>query len=525
MYKRPLDYSAHDRYVKGAVRASFWKAGRMHTKPMNEQLYSSPANVGQETPARAQISSTEVSQRKIIGERVRLARVAANMTQQELAGETYSKSYISAVERGKMTPSFQALQVLGERLGQPISFFLGEGEADLRTLAETSSAARSVLDEERQQRQEEARQMLKDAEEWITKNQPDKALATLQVDANEPPADLPLYEQPRWYRLAGWAGVLGRKFSEAIGWLETGLRLVETLRAQAPASQKARLGEMAERLRELLGGCYYDMSQPATALRYHLDCLRAITDGTVTDLELKLLIYKALGNDYSMLGRHDEAIAFYLRACKLADDMNDPRQRGLAYWGLGQVYKSSGDLLRAEAAFREALNIFERQDDMHLAPRLHAMLGLVLIQLKEYKKAEQHLQLALRAAERANNAHVRGLALANLAILRLEQNHLDEAIKAAQEGLSTLRESNNDRLTGQIYQTLAEAYEAKGDVSAAEQAHKDGITTLAQTEDSEFIGRAHERYATFLAAQNRFEQAYEQMGLARLALARRTPAQ
>jgi transcriptional regulator with XRE-family HTH domain len=48
------------------------------------------------------------------------------MTQQELAGTTYSKSYISAVERGKMTPSFQALSLLAARLGRPISYFLGE---------------------------------------------------------------------------------------------------------------------------------------------------------------------------------------------------------------------------------------------------------------------------------------------------------------------------------------------------------------------------------------------------------------
>jgi transcriptional regulator with XRE-family HTH domain len=52
--------------------------------------------------------------------------MAANMTQQELAGTTYSKSYISAVERGKMTPSFQALRLLAERLNVTLSSLLGE---------------------------------------------------------------------------------------------------------------------------------------------------------------------------------------------------------------------------------------------------------------------------------------------------------------------------------------------------------------------------------------------------------------
>ena len=48
------------------------------------------------------------------------------MTQLDLAGTTYSKTYISALERGKMTPSFLALSLLAARLGRPISSFLGE---------------------------------------------------------------------------------------------------------------------------------------------------------------------------------------------------------------------------------------------------------------------------------------------------------------------------------------------------------------------------------------------------------------
>jgi transcriptional regulator with XRE-family HTH domain len=57
---------------------------------------------------------------------VRQARLAANLTQQEVAGQMYSKAYISAVERGTMTPSLAALHFLAERLERPLSYFLGE---------------------------------------------------------------------------------------------------------------------------------------------------------------------------------------------------------------------------------------------------------------------------------------------------------------------------------------------------------------------------------------------------------------
>ncbi|HEY7358494.1 MAG TPA: tetratricopeptide repeat protein [Ktedonobacterales bacterium] len=472
-------------------------------------------------PAGAPERQTEVISRAIIGERVRIARVAVNLTQQELAGKTYSKSYISAVERGKMTPSFQALQMMAERLGRPVSFFLGEGDTSLQTSA--GSGVSTLPDEERQQREQAARQMLVEAEACLVKSQAARALEVLQVEANAPPAALPLLERPRWYWLAGWAGVWAHQYAETILRMEQGLAVAEVARAQAPASQKARLAEMTERIRNFLGVCYYNQGQPAQALKQHARCLAAVTNGTVTDPELKLLIYKSMGNDTSVLGRHEEAIDFFKRACKLAEDMNEPRQRGLAYWGLGLVYKSSGDLFRAETAIREAVNIFERLDDVDLAARLHALLGQVLTRLNEIAKAEQHLRLALNAAERIESAYVRAVALGNLALLHMAKGAYDEAIAAAQEGIQSAQRINNHRGAGQMSQTLAEAYEARGDTAAAEQAYKEALATLMQTEDSEFIGRTHERYGQFLAAQGRFEQAYAQLDQAQRLLTRQTP--
>ena len=480
---------------------------------MNEHMYLSSSEATQEASAGAKERQADAVDRAIIGERVRQARIAAHLTQQELAGDTYSKSYISAVERGKMTPSFQALHILAERLGRSISFFLGEGEVALEALTR-SSTPDTLSDEEWQQREQEARHMLKEAEELLVKGKTTEALATLQVETNEPPTALPLYDQPRWYWLAGWAGVWGHKYPEAIGWLEHGLKVIDSMRAQAPGSQRPQLVEMAERIRNFLGVCYYEQRQPATALEHHLRCLAAVTNGTVTNSELKLLIYKSLGNDHTMLGRHKEAIFYYERACKLAEDMNEPRQRGLAYWGLALAYKSSDDLHRAEKAFQEAVDTFERLDDMHLALPLHAVLAQVLIKLNDFPKAERHLKLALETAERLNDAHARGIALGNLAIFHMKRGKLVEAIQAAQEGLNAVKEKDDPRTEGQLFQTLAEAYEASQNVPAAEQAYLDAITTLGHSQEREFLGRVHEQYGKFLAAQSRFEEAYAQMDLA-----------
>ncbi len=491
-------------------------------KPMNE--YSRHLTFSDVIPGASGgtgNSPKEAISRTIIGERVRQARIAANMTQQELAGATYSKSYISAVERGKMTPSFQALHILAERLGRPLSYFLGEGAVSLEALVGSSAPVDALSEEERQRREAEARQMLIEAEGLLGKHQAEKAMEALHVAAGEPPDGLPPHDRPRWYWLAGWAGVWAKQFSEAQGWLERGLEVVEDARAWTPPTKKAQLNEMAERIRNLLGVCYYEQAQPAKALEHHLQCLRAITDGIVTDPELKLLIYKSLGNDYSTQGRHDEAIYYFQRACKLAEDMNDPRQWGLACWGLGLTYETSGDLFHAEEAFGQALKLFEQLNDTQLVPRLHAMLGQLLTKMKDYQRAEKHLADALEAASQSDNIHARGVALGNIASLHLARGNPDEAIKVTLDGLRPLRGTENYRTEGQLYETLARAYDVKRDISAAEQAYKEAIMTLEHTEDGEYLGRAHERYGQFLAAQSRFAEAYEQMGIARKLLDRK----
>src|SRR5450759_3241870 len=61
-----------------------------------------------------------------LGSRLRDARLSLGMTQDDLAAGQFSKSYVSAVELGKIRPSVNALRTLAGRLDQPISYFLEE---------------------------------------------------------------------------------------------------------------------------------------------------------------------------------------------------------------------------------------------------------------------------------------------------------------------------------------------------------------------------------------------------------------
>src|SRR2546427_10313539 len=67
-----------------------------------------------------------------LGERLRQLRVAAGMTQSDLAGERFSKEYVSQIERGKTRPTRETIDWLAQRLGVDSGFLANGVSADER---------------------------------------------------------------------------------------------------------------------------------------------------------------------------------------------------------------------------------------------------------------------------------------------------------------------------------------------------------------------------------------------------------
>src|SRR5256885_9851702 len=67
-----------------------------------------------------------------LGERLRQLRVAAAMRQSDLAGERFSKEYVSQIERGKTRPTRETIDWLGERLGVDPGFLANGVSTDER---------------------------------------------------------------------------------------------------------------------------------------------------------------------------------------------------------------------------------------------------------------------------------------------------------------------------------------------------------------------------------------------------------
>src|SRR5437868_2514023 len=85
-----------------------------------------------------------------LGERLRQLRVAAGLTQTELAGERFSKEYVSQIERGKTRPTEGTIEWLADRLGVDAGFLANGVATDERTRLEGALSRAEALYEAQQ---------------------------------------------------------------------------------------------------------------------------------------------------------------------------------------------------------------------------------------------------------------------------------------------------------------------------------------------------------------------------------------
>src|ERR671914_1423297 len=80
-----------------------------------------------------------------LGERLRQLRVSAGLTQSELAGERFSKEYVSQIERGKTRPTQETIQWLAARLDVDPGFLASGISGDERGRVEATLARADAL--------------------------------------------------------------------------------------------------------------------------------------------------------------------------------------------------------------------------------------------------------------------------------------------------------------------------------------------------------------------------------------------
>ena len=360
--------------------------------------------------------------------------------------------------------------------------------------------------------EDEARKHLGKAEVFIRQDRPEEAWEQLGGQ-DEPPPGWPLLLRPHWAWLVGWTLFLLERPVDAVRCLEQGLQLARALHLRASSARQAYWDEMIQWLHCFLGVAHCAQGNTTLAIQNYQRGLEALNQRRIGNAELRLWIYKGLGNEYFALAKYQEAISFYQKALVEVKDSNNKRQNGLAAWGVARAYQQQGDGFRAKIYYRQALQELGEHGNRQLLAQIRTLCGLALIGLEDYEEAERQLRLGLEGARQVGDNRTCGMAQAYVASLHNAKGEPDKAVQAAQASLPLAQQSGDERAQGHALFALVDAYTAKRDWTATEQTYHKAIRLAERIPDFEMLSQARQGYAGFLAEQSRFQEAYKELAL------------
>jgi tetratricopeptide (TPR) repeat protein len=361
------------------------------------------------TPRAARASttaSTPVSARPPrLGERLRQLRVAAGLTQTDLAGDRFSKEYISQIERGKTRPTTETVEWLGLRLGVDAGFLASGVSADERAKAEAILARADALLEEH---------LFVDAIAEYTRALP-AVLGTGAVEL-----------QVRALNGEAMARAQSGDVKNALALLAEARGLTE--RGEFSDIDRA---EVVYRL----GVCRYLLSSISTSVSLFNEALvLAERSGLPSDV-LRQNVFAWRARCYLRQRDYEAAREDVERALELAEAMHDARAVGQAYFQASILAERDGHWVLARTYAEKAKTQYEELTDRANVGRLLNNLGGLEFLLGKPEQAIEHLKHSFAVALEIGRDEDAAKAVSSLAQVHLRTG---DHLRAEEQALHAL---------------------------------------------------------------------------------------
>lgn len=392
-----------------------------------------------------------------LGEGIRQARQMRGLTQEQLAGREFTKSFISLIERGVANPSVDTLLFLARRLGTSVDALLGS-EGKLPDQAATNLLALSAQ-AMRERRMGLAAGLLRAARFVAESYNLEESVREVILQ------EVQLALEQRDYEL-------------------TAEKISEGLQKSVAAQDRWRTG----RALVLLGRLQLVRRELHDAVKTLEQALAALRQAKASRDPARPEALITLGTALAYLGKHDLAMKRYAEAADTQAAQQNPVLKGRALWGLGLAYRRLGDLDGAAKCLSQAKDAFEATEDLpDLAGVLHT-IGQLLYERRRYSDALRHLAHALRLKERLNLKITRATTLTEMARVHLATGNVEDAEAVAERAIEAAENAPDALEVAEAKTVRATVYAMQGRADRAKE-------LMADAQASFLAHGAHARIA------------------------------
>lgn len=361
---------------------------------------------------------------------VRAARMESGLSLADVAGGRLSRTAIHLIEAGKMKPSLQTLQLIAEKTGKPVSFFMGNEPRPSRLV--------QVTELEKASAQNDFDRVIVLGEELLLHPNRDAEEALIRY-------------------CIGRAHVQRAEGQIALGFLEDALERFRRLGDQVGCVECL----------DQIACAYFRLDDPRQGPTAE-DALRACRELRPVPRHLESRILGNLALMHAHAQRWQQAVYFYEECLRASTELRNLRHRALIYDGLSLAYQRLGNLGGATSYAHKAIALYGIESDIASIALAENNLAEILLRSGHLDDAERHVQTALRLCEE-NGLRKPALAygLLTLGEIRLARHSPDAS------DLLTRAMAAADEQSLQV--PVATAHQLLGRAAAEEGRHEDAM--------------------------------------------------
>lgn len=416
---------------------------------------------------------------KSVGAKLREARLAKKFTQSQLAGEDFSVSYISAIERGQIHPSLRALEIFANRLGLSSKDLLANYAQNGNADADSSEQERAI---------DEADWQLLLALSEMNQGGAQQAILRLRDTLSHPTT--PEQQLFLTYALA-LALYHNRQWQES-----------EQVLADLAQRLKDSDDVFSIHILHLQGVLHASMHNYTQGLAIHQRCLEQLEGQAMPDPLLLIQVYSHLGNHLFHLERLQEAQEAFAAALELLRVLT-PEQRLAAYQQAFEQQTEKYDHALATLSGYKSLQLLAHSRVEEQRSLLYHFMGKGLLTGQDgEEQARLSLEELLEQATREQDALFLASMHTHLATWHLARQAHGRAMTHAQQAMACLADNDDHAIAADTLLVLGKVNYAQQHFEEGDPHFEAGLAMLERLEYYEDLANEAAYYAEQLEQRN-----------------------